>query len=804
MATNGTSLSNGQQKPLQRADEAEDLLSSVKELVIPFIRAADEDAATKAEGHGLQQPGQGPRSVLVEHHPPKKLRQLIDLSLPAQGQGKEGAMQMVHDVLRYSVNTWDQGFLDKLYAATTPVGLAADLLLSSLNTNLHVYQVSPALTVIEKQTSKALAKMFGLTGVYSGGVSQPGGSAANQSSIVIARNNMFPETKSDGYGGRRFVLFTSAHGHYSLEKAAQMFGFGSNAVRTVPVDERGCMQPKELDAMIDESKSKGETPFYVNATAGTTVLGSYDPLEEISKVCKKHGLWLHVDGSWGSPVIFSEKHRHKVQGTELADSIALCPHKMIGIPVTCSFLLGRDMRQFHKGMTLPAGYLFHTNDEDEPANGVDHSALNSETPAAHPDMEEQNIKEVWDLADLTPQCGRRGDSLKLALTWIYYGTSGIGAYIDNGFESAAHLASLVASNPKFSLVSENPPPCLQVCFYFNKQSGVGHRNRNSQITEEITKALLPKGFMTDYAPGDEGKFFRVVINGQTTKATVEGLARAIENAGDGIKTNDVKGDIEDAIVKTTKKDEVEEETTDDTGLNQKMSTAPATPDDIERTTMTGASAATGRDPGTTHDENVATARDHRDTSDAGDESYRGDASVQSRRSDTASGGPPPPQAKQKPNYKPTGLLAKEANTVAGTAKVLKYHEPPEARKPPPKEQWRLYVFKKKDLTDTIHLHERSVWLVGRDQSITDLYVEHPSISKQHAVLQFRYLTSTNEYGDKISRVKPYLIDLDSANGTKLNGEKVGASRYVELVDGDVVVFGESEREYVMMLPPAEG
>ncbi|RMY09700.1 hypothetical protein D0868_04096 [Hortaea werneckii] len=280
-----------------------------------------------------------------------------------------------------------------------------------------------------------------------------------------------------------------------------------------------------------------------------------------------------------------------------------------------------------------------------------------------------------------------------------------------------------------------------------------------------------------------------------------------------LKTNDVKGDIADAIVEMTKKDEVEEETTDDTGLNQKTSTAPATLDDIETTMMAGASTDTGRDPGTTHDENVATARESsgsrsppsrkaRGPLPSQDESYRGDASVQSRRSDTASGPPPPP--KQKPNYKPTGLLAKEANTVAGTAKVLKYHEPPEARKPPPKEQWRLYVFKKKDLTDTIHLHERSVWLVGRDQSITDLYVEHPSISKQHAVVQFRYLTSTNEYGDKISRVKPYLIDLDSANGTKLNGEKVEASRYVELVDGDVVVFGESEREYVMMLPPAEG
>ena len=87
-------------------------------------------------------------------------------------------------VLQYSVNTWDQGFLDKLYAATTPVGLAADLLLSALNSNLHVYQVSPALTMIEKQTTRKMAELFGFKGTYAGGVSQPGGSAANLSSIV--------------------------------------------------------------------------------------------------------------------------------------------------------------------------------------------------------------------------------------------------------------------------------------------------------------------------------------------------------------------------------------------------------------------------------------------------------------------------------------------------------------------------------------------------------------------------------------------------------------------------------------------
>ncbi|GAB7363343.1 hypothetical protein MBLNU230_g3624t1 [Neophaeotheca triangularis] len=170
------------------------------------------------------------------------------------------------------------------------------------------------------------------------------------------------------------------------------------------------------------------------------------------------------------------------------------------------------------------------------------------------------------------------------------------------------------------------------------------------------------------------------------------------------------------------------------------------------------------------------------------------------RGEPEAGGEKPPE-KRKPNYKPTGLLAKEANTVAGTTTVLRYHEPPEGRKPPPKQQWRMYVFKKSEVVDTIYIHTRSCWLAGRDKTVTDLLLEHPSISKQHAVIQFRYQTTTNEFGDKTSKVKPYLIDLGSANGTKLNGNAIDASRYVELVDGDAIVFGESEREYVMMLPP---
>lgn len=164
----------------------------------------------------------------------------------------------------------------------------------------------------------------------------------------------------------------------------------------------------------------------------------------------------------------------------------------------------------------------------------------------------------------------------------------------------------------------------------------------------------------------------------------------------------------------------------------------------------------------------------------------------------------PPVEKQLPNFSATGRLAAESNTVKSTdgqTIILKYHEPIEARKPPPKQAWRMYVFKGSEIMDTIELSERSCWLFGREAAVVDFLVEHPSCSKQHAVVQFRYLEKRNEFGDKTGKVRPYLIDLESANGTTLNGEEVPAGRYLELRDKDVVKFGHSTREYVLQLPP---
>ncbi|KAG9244177.1 SMAD/FHA domain-containing protein [Calycina marina] len=159
---------------------------------------------------------------------------------------------------------------------------------------------------------------------------------------------------------------------------------------------------------------------------------------------------------------------------------------------------------------------------------------------------------------------------------------------------------------------------------------------------------------------------------------------------------------------------------------------------------------------------------------------------------------------QKPNFAVTGLLAAASNSVAaadGTSVVLKYHEPPEARKPPAKNIWNLFVFKGDQIVETIKLGLRSCWLIGREMAVVDMPAEHPSISKQHAVIQFRYIEKKNEYGDKVGKVRPYLIDLESANKTMLNKEEVPSSRYLELRDKDMIQFGHSTREYVVLLSP---
>ncbi|XP_005353322.1 smad nuclear-interacting protein 1 [Microtus ochrogaster] len=150
--------------------------------------------------------------------------------------------------------------------------------------------------------------------------------------------------------------------------------------------------------------------------------------------------------------------------------------------------------------------------------------------------------------------------------------------------------------------------------------------------------------------------------------------------------------------------------------------------------------------------------------------------------------------KEKPSFELSGALLEDTNTFRGV--VIKYSEPPEARIP--KKRWRLYPFKNDEVLPVMYLHRQSAYLLGRHRRIADIPIDHPSCSKQHAVFQYRLVEYTRADGTVGRRVKPYIIDLGSGNGTFLNNKRIEPQRYYELKEKDVLKFGFSSREYVLL------
>ncbi|XVE50586.1 hypothetical protein DITRI_Ditri01bG0174900 [Diplodiscus trichospermus] len=151
--------------------------------------------------------------------------------------------------------------------------------------------------------------------------------------------------------------------------------------------------------------------------------------------------------------------------------------------------------------------------------------------------------------------------------------------------------------------------------------------------------------------------------------------------------------------------------------------------------------------------------------------------------------------KQKPTFELSGKLAAETNRVRGV--TLLFNEPPDARKP--NIRWRLYVFKAGDvLNEPLYIHRQSCYLFGRERRVADIPTDHPSCSKQHAVIQFRQVEKEQPDGTLTKQVRPYIMDLGSTNKTFINDNPIEPQRYYELFEKDTIKFGNSSREYVLL------
>lgn len=177
-----------------------------------------------------------------------------------------------------------------------------------------------------------------------------------------------------------------------------------------------------------------------------------------------------------------------------------------------------------------------------------------------------------------------------------------------------------------------------------------------------------------------------------------------------------------------------------------------------------------------------------------DMDFRGEERIRSEPKDDRASAPKEEVPKELPNFGLSGKLTEDTNKFNGV--VVVYNEPPEAKRP--NRKWRLYPFKGDQSLDFIPISKQSAFLMGRDRRCVDIPLDHPSVSSQHAVIQFKTVQFEREDGTTGKKCRPYLIDLDSSNGTFLNNSQIEPRKYYELFEKDVIKFAFSTREYVMM------
>lgn len=361
---------------------------------------------------------------------PAELEREIDTGIPMRGMTPDELDRRLDAVLAATPRTTTTSFYNQLFSGRDAAATAGELLASVLNTSMYTYKAAGPHALIERSLTGHMCTKLGYE--KGEGVFAPGGSLANFCGMLMARDAVFPGSKDEGILGQKPVLYTSELCHYSIPKNAHMMGLGRNAVRKIACDERGRMRPDALEDRIRADRDAGMTPFMINATTGTTVLGAFDPVADLADIAERHGIWLHVDGCLGASAALSSKHRHLMAGTERADSVCWNAHKAMGVPLSCSAILTREIGKLFDTFNQTATYLFQS-DED-----------------------------VYNMGNMSIQCGRRNDALKLYAAWLHHGDDGYDRRITHLFDLAQHAASIVKDDPAITLTKE--PESFTVCF----------------------------------------------------------------------------------------------------------------------------------------------------------------------------------------------------------------------------------------------------------------------------------------------------------------------------------------------------
>ncbi|HYO51308.1 pyridoxal phosphate-dependent decarboxylase family protein [Archangium sp.] len=360
---------------------------------------------------------------------PGDIKKQLPRTPPVAPESFDAILKDFEQLILPGVTHWNHpGFFGYFSLTGSSPGILGELLTAALNVTAMVWRTSPAATELEEVAVDWVRQMMGLPDDFRGMLVDTA-SIATMTAFAGARERAGLSIREKGMAGRsdvpRMRVYISEQAHSALDKAALTLGFGQEGIRKIPVDDRFRMLPQELERAIQEDRAAGWLPLCVAPTIGTTSSASIDPVPEVAEICRRHGIWMHVDAAQAGATGLVPEMRPLLAGWERGDSIVVNLHKWLFVPMDCTVLFVRDPRILKRAFSLVPSYLESaTTRTDEVTNYMD-----------------------WSL-----QLGRRFRALKLWMVLRSFGQERLADHIRAHVAMAGELATQIQKDPDFEFL----------------------------------------------------------------------------------------------------------------------------------------------------------------------------------------------------------------------------------------------------------------------------------------------------------------------------------------------------------------
>ena len=426
---------------------------------------------------------------------PEEIKERFKQPLPVEPQKAEeiyrNFQESVQPYLKGNIHPRFWGWVE---GTGTPFGMLAEMLAAGLNPNVNFGEQAPV--YVELQVLDWCKQMLGYPAEASG-LLVSGGSEANLIGLTVARNakaNFNVARAGMCAASRRLTLYGSMEMHNSIQKAVELLGLGSDALRRIPVDANYRIDMEALKQAIKSDRARGEEPFCVVGNAGTVNSSAIDNLDGLADVAQDEGLWFHIDGAFGALAALAPKLRPLLKGMERADSLAFDLHKWMSVPYEAGGILIKHAEQHHQTFSSSGAYLAHV----------------TRGAAAGP---------VW-FGEYGVQLSRGFKALKIWMMLKEHGVERYGRVIQQNVDQANYLAALIDAAPELELLA--PVPLNVVCFRF-KSEDLSAAQLN-EVNQEILMCLHESGIAVPSYTTVQGKYaLRVAITNHRSRREDFGL-----------------------------------------------------------------------------------------------------------------------------------------------------------------------------------------------------------------------------------------------------------------------------------------